>query len=514
MQNNNNEEKCEQALGEHDHNLTSGRRITRNSILNIFGYCAPMVVALLTIPVIVRGMGIERFGILTLAWAVIGYFSLFDFGLNRALTKMVAEKLGTSEQSQIPYLVWTSLVVMALFGLLVAAALIVFLPWIVDHVLTISSELRRETQISFYLLACSVPIVILSVGLRGVLSAYQKFDLINWVRVPMGIYVFVAPIPIIKWYSNALHPVLAALIAGRLLAILIQLKMCTQIVSFMKSGIGFRRDLVRPLLSYGGWITVCNVISPLMIYIDRFFIGSLISTAAVAFYATPNEVATKLWMLPWALLGVLFPAFSTSLVRDLRLASELFSNSLKYLFVILFPIILVSITYSFEGLDFWLGREFAEKSSIVLRWMLVGVFLHGIAQVPYALLQGAGRPDILAKLHMIELPLYCFLLWQLITLGGTKGAAIAWTMRLGADGLIVFLFAGKILPEIDGKIHNQLRILAMALLCFIVTAYFENVFYKSCFCLAVILSFAWFVWFIIFNDQDRDRISRRFLNAI
>ncbi len=485
--------------------LTSGRMLTRNSILNIVGYCAPLLVALVTIPVIIREMGTDRFGILTLAWAVIGYFSLFDFGLNRALTKIVAEKLGNSEQVQIPFLIWTSLVVMTILGLVVATTLIIILPWLAQNVLTVPAALKKETVISFYLLALSVPLVIISVGLRGVLSAYQKFDLINLVRIPMGIYTFLAPIPILKWYMNALHPVVAVLILGRLVAVLIQLRMCLKIVPFMKAGVGFRRDFMRPLLSYGGWVTVCNIISPLMIYIDRFFISALISASAVAFYATPNEAATKLWFLPWAVLGVLFPAFSTSFVKDIRMASDIFENSIKYLFVIMFPIALLAITFSFEGIDLWLGSEFAAKSSVVFKWMVVGVFMHSIAQVPYALLQGAGRPDMIAKLHMIELPLYCILLWQLIQFGGTQGAAIAWTLRLAADGLAVFLLAGTVLPGIAGKMNHKLSVLFMALLCFILTSSFENVFYKSGFFFAVILLFAWFVWRIIFNDQDRDR---------
>ena len=508
------EKKRTASLAEDSGGLTCGRKITRNSILNIIGYCVPLLVALITIPVIIREMGTERFGILTLAWAIIGYFSLFDFGLNRALTKLVAERLGKGEQEEIPSLIWTSLVVMMILGLLVAAILIIGLPWLVQNVLTIPAALKRETLIAFYLLAISIPLVIISVGLRGVLSAYQKFDLINFVRIPMGIYIFIAPIPIIKWYMNALHPVLAVLILGRLIAMLIQLQMCLKIVPFMQSGVPFRRDLIRPLLSYGGWISVCNFVSPLMIYIDRFFISALISASAVAYYATPNEAATKLWFLPWALMGVLFPVFSTSFVKDIRMASDIFDNSLKYLFIVMFPIALLAITFSFEGLDVWLGSEFANKSTVVLKWMLVGVFMHSLAQVPYALLQGAGRPDIIAKLHMIELPLYCILLWQLIQLGGTQGAAIAWTIRLSADGLIVFVCANKVLPGIAGRSDHKLSILCMALLCFILTTSLDTFVYKICLFLIIILLFAWFVWFILFNDQDRVRISKGIFHAI
>ncbi|MCI0403070.1 MAG: flippase, partial [Acidobacteria bacterium] len=51
----------------------------------------------LCIPPIIAGLGAERFGLLALAWAVLGYFNIFDLGLGRATTKFVAESLGRGE---------------------------------------------------------------------------------------------------------------------------------------------------------------------------------------------------------------------------------------------------------------------------------------------------------------------------------------------------------------------------------------------------------------------------------
>ena len=64
--------------------------------------------ALFTIPFLIKGLGEEKFGILSLAWVVIGYFSLFDFGIGRTLTKIVAEKIGLEEIDEIPGLFWTA----------------------------------------------------------------------------------------------------------------------------------------------------------------------------------------------------------------------------------------------------------------------------------------------------------------------------------------------------------------------------------------------------------------------
>ena len=56
--------------------------------------------------------------------------------------------------------------------------------------LKIPSALQRETLHGFYLLGLSVPVVILSAGLRGLLEAHQRFDLVTALRIPTGVFTF------------------------------------------------------------------------------------------------------------------------------------------------------------------------------------------------------------------------------------------------------------------------------------------------------------------------------------
>src|SRR5216683_2817089 len=113
----------------HNGHLTSGRLLAKNTVWNLIGNGAPMLVAVVCIPILIQGLGKERFGVLTLAWALIGYASLFDLGLGRALTQLVARKLGTGEDREVPTLVWTSLFLMLLLGLAGTAAVVLASPW-------------------------------------------------------------------------------------------------------------------------------------------------------------------------------------------------------------------------------------------------------------------------------------------------------------------------------------------------------------------------------------------------
>src|SRR3954452_2891824 len=89
--------------------LTSGRRLARNTVWNLIAQSAPLGVGLLVIPTLVHRMGLERFGVLTLIWGLIAYAGLLDLGIGRALTKLMADRLGCQDRPAIAPLFWTAM---------------------------------------------------------------------------------------------------------------------------------------------------------------------------------------------------------------------------------------------------------------------------------------------------------------------------------------------------------------------------------------------------------------------
>jgi O-antigen/teichoic acid export membrane protein len=486
----------------HNGHLTSGRLLARNTLWNLLGNVAPMIVAVVCIPILIRGLGKERFAVLTLAWALIGYASLFDLGLGRALTQLVARKLGAGEEREIPSLAWTSLLLMLLLGFAGTAAVFLISPWLAARGLNVPVDLRGETLQSFRLLGLSIPFVITTSGLRGLLEAHQRFGLISALRIPMGVFTFAGPLLVLP-FSKSVVPVVATLVVGRVAAWGAHLLICLRVLPELGRSIGWERSDAGPLLRFGGWMTVSNVVGPLMVTLDRFLIGALVSMTAVAYYATPYEVITKIWMLPGALMGVMFPAFSTGFAQDRERAAILFGRSVKSLFLVLFPIMLCAVVLAQDGLKVWLGPEFAQHSFRVLQWLAVGVFINSLALVPFTFLQGVGRPDLTARLHLIELPLYLGLLWWLVSTRGIEGAAIAWTARVAVDALFLFGLAKRHLPS-KGPIRLRTAVLpAAALLILPLATLLQGPIVKGFFVLGTILSFGLVAWFRVLTPEER-----------
>jgi O-antigen/teichoic acid export membrane protein len=423
--------------------LTSGRLLARNTVWNLIGSGAPLIVAVFSIPILIHGLGKDRFGVLTLAWALIGYASLFDIGLGRALTQLVAKKLGSGEDHEIPTLAWTSLLLMLGLGIAGAAVIITISPWLVHHVLKVPEALQPEVVIAFRLLGLSVPVVIVTAGLRGLLEAHQRFKLVNALRIPIGVFTFAGPLLVLP-FSQSLVPVVGVLVAGRFVGCLAHLWLCLRVVPELRKRIIWHRPSAGPLLRFGGWMTVSNIVGPLMVTLDRFFIAGLVSVVAVTYYATPFEMVTKMWLISAAIAGVMFPAFSLSGAQSADRTDFLYRRAMKYTTAIMVALTVVFLIAARAGLSIWLGADFAMHSFRIAQLLLIGTCALGIAALPFALIQGLGRPDIPAKLNLIELPIYLASLYWAVQNFGVLGAATTWMLRAVVDGLFLVFFAHQL----------------------------------------------------------------------
>lgn len=471
-----------QRRGRGEHVTERGvRLLARNSLLNLLGQLAPMMVAVVTVPALIGQMGTDRFAILTLAWMTIGYFGLFDLGLGLALTQALASRREGESAEERSAMTWTALGLMAALGAAAMLALTLVAPWLVERALNIPAALRTECLHAMYLLALSLPCVIVTSGLRGSLEAYHRFDLVNAIRLPLGTLMYLGPLLVLP-FSVSLVPIVALLVLLRVLAFAAHLKVCRRHVPELRGAFALRPALVVPLVRLGSWTTISNVVSPLMVYLDRFVIGALLPVAAVAYYVTPYDLVTKLWLIPAALNGAFFPALAESIARDRRRAVELFEHASRAVFVLIFPAVLLLTAFAPEVLRLWLGEEFARAGAGVLRWLGVGVLVNCIAQVAFAVIQGGRRPDLTAKVHMMEFPLYVAALWMLVRTYGITGAAMAWTLRVAVDAVVLLGIADWILGISGAVWRRTAPMMAAALVTLAGAASVEGLAHRALIC--------------------------------
>jgi len=488
-----------------------GRALARNSLYNLVGQALPLMVALVFIPRLVNGLGTERFGILAMIWTVMGYLGLFDFGLSRATTRFTASALGTGDREKLARIFSTSMTAQAIFGVLACIVLLTITPVLVERVFRIPSVYIDEARNAFYVLAGSLPFLITLLIPKGVLEAYQRFDLVNLVQGVSSSLVFILPVAGI--YAGFKLPGIVALLAAtRIAACIAFFVLCFKVSPELRRGFAVDRTMLRPLFGFGSWVTVSNLVGPLLIYIDRFMIGALISMAALAYYTVPYEIVIRFMLFPTSMVAVLFPLFSSAGEEEKENFPRIYTRSIKYLLMIMGPLVMIMFLFADEILGLWLGPEFAKQSTAVLRIIALGVLLTPV-QISVGMLQGIGRPDVSAKFYALELIVYVPLVWFLATRFGLSGVALAWTLRAALDTILLILASNRLLG-VNARAYSDNGLLrggiAVAVLC---TVFLGLLFLgldqvtRTVIAFVSVVIFLAISWKYGFDSKDRDLLS-------
>ena len=139
--------------------------------------------------------------------------------------------------------------------------------------------------------------------------------------------------------------------------------------------------------------------------------------------------------------------------------------------------------------------------------MAIGIFINSLAWVPFALVQGAGRPDLTAKLHLSELPLYLLTLWCLIKGFGLEGAALAWVLRVVLDAILLFYLAQRLLPASVLLLQRLVVPVGLALMALAIAALLVGPVMKGFFLALTSLGFIPAAWFHILSPEERARVK-------
>ncbi|GAC1533311.1 MAG: oligosaccharide flippase family protein [Ramlibacter sp.] len=413
--------------------------IPRHTAYNLAGGLLPLALSLVTIPIYIGLVGEARYGVLAIAWLLLGYFGLFDLGLGAATAQRIAA-LESSDARERAQVFWTALVMNFGLGALGGLLLLPTASLYFASSAAIEGSLRPEIASAIPWLAVALPLATLSGVLTGALQGRAKFLELNAISVAGAALTQLLPLAVAVLHGPEVSWLLAAVVLSRCIVLAALFWRCARHVHA-----GHPRSVsasqARALLQFGGWVTVSSLVGPLMVVLDRFAIGAMLGPKAVAHYTVPFQLAERTSLLPGALTGALFPRMAAAGPAQ---SGELAGAAIRSLAVVMTPLTAIGILLIHPFLAWWLNPDFAAQAGLPGQLLLLGFWFNAVALVPHALLQAAGRPDTVARCHLLEVVPYLVLLYLALRLFGTVGAAVVFGLRTLADCILLMHYAGKL----------------------------------------------------------------------
>ena len=494
--------------------------LVKNTIINLIGRIIPLPVAVFTIPIIVHGLGIDRYGIYSLILILLGNFSVFDFGFGKGTTKYIAEFLASNKKDKIMSLICFSFLFVFFVSLLISIILYSYSSFFVNSIFKIPENLTKEANLGLKICAILIVIRLLNILVIGVIEGFFRFDLSNLFIIIQRIFPNIIIVIIIKVFkilniSNILVSLLGLELSTFGLGILAILK----ILKNRNITFNLKFNIFTSFLKFNLWIFVSNIISTILVYLEKILIGIFISTSVLTYYMIPYNLVYKILILPSSLTKVLFPSYSILYLKDRIKFKKVFFSGLKINFLIIGFISIIFIVFSENILVFWLGKEFT-RSSFILQCLTVGIFFGSFAGLLGAMVEGSGHPFVSTIGNFLQLPFYLILAYGLIGKYNINGAAIAWTTRMFFVLLIGVIFIFKLrLIEVKDLIKSFVQkdfqkkcfVLFLFLILFLFSSLLKiKVLMNSLltFGLFIFLSGAIFIKFV-FNDEIKKIIKSK-----
>lgn len=400
-------------------------RIGEGTLWSALGLVLPLAAALVSIPILVSGLGTERFGILTLCWALAGYFNLFDMGLGRALVLRISRLEGEGNSETVPAAFWTGTVALAVVGGVLGIATIAGSIPIATMLLKVPAALEHETVLSLAITGSALPFALAFGGFGNFLTAAHRQRELNLLRIPTGILSHLGAAGIVMLGGDLID--LAWLGLGlRIVSIVVLWAMVHNIrpMRFV-----FSKLELLALLGMGSWMMVTNLVAPLATQLDRFLVGRLAGLTAVAHYSTSMDLALKAWMLLASIAPVLLPVLGELAVRDPADAKKVFHKALVATACGAIPMLGAMQLLGHVGLSLWIDPVFADEAWMLLAVLCAGVLANLVGNLAFNLVQAFEGPKRTAIAHAILLPIHLGLVLLLVPKLGAMGAAISYLLR-------------------------------------------------------------------------------------
>ncbi len=406
------------------------RQCARNAGFNTSAHVVQLILLLVTTPIYVFYLGQEEFGLWMLVNGYIGFGNLVGFGLTDATIKFVSSYAARKDMQGVAKVIRTTLAMYLLMGALCAAAAMGASRWLAFSVLQISDELREVATLALRIGGIGILARLYWCVHESALQGLERFDvsakaaaLSRCITAAINIVLVTRGASVIAVLSVQVGMFAAC---GLLEAILLRAFFVPCLVPIPLVD----RTVLRETLSFGFYRWLQSAVGILNNNLDRFLVASFAGVKSVTVYTISLQVARQAHVLLTVASAFLFPM--SSRLKEAGDSQELltiYRQSSRIIVIAAAALIVPVFILGRSILTVWIGADFADQASGVLRILCLRYALLPIGIVTYNFLLGLNMVRLQSLLTLMSAP--CITLGMvLLSRYGTIGIAGAWLVGL------------------------------------------------------------------------------------
>lgn len=400
--------------------------LKKNAMHNILGWFLPTLVFLFLTPLMIKKLGVEGFGIISLIQIITGYMNILNFGFSEAITKQVAEH-SDKNPDQTMRVLWGGLALFSIFGGIGAITLLLTAHWLGTAILQIPPELQADAVNALKVGAAVFLLQMLAEYYRGTAIGFQRFDIPNISRI-LRISLSGILIVVSLYSDGGLTGVMIATLIGLVAGLVFNGLWMQKIFPMHRIG-GPYKSVLSEIFHFSKHIFFTRLAGIVSGKLSQFFLGSISSVGNVAFYEVPTRAAEAGSVVLNRALQVFYPSFAAmNRETDIGKIRDIFTSVLSIQLLVITPFMLGVVLEGPALLTLWISKDFSQSASIILNIIAATYFISSFTNLPVFAAMSFNMPGIVSKYSIIRMAITAIVVYPLVSNFGLAGAA--WTLLL------------------------------------------------------------------------------------
>ncbi len=411
-----------------------------NVAANFIGTFWSSLLGIIFVPVYLRYIGIEAYGLIGIFNSIQVFILLLDFGLSPTFNREIARLSALENQEQkIHDLKRTLEIPNWIFAGLIALFLSAISPLIARYWLHPQDLPIQTITTALMIMGINVAIQFSTSFYMGGLLGLQKQLLLNIINAVCGTLRSVGAFAILIFVSSTIEAFLLWQTVIALLQFILIASALNRSLPAAPRKANFDKDVLQNIWRYAAGLTGISVVSLILTQTDKVILSRMLELKTFGYYTLAITISNMaIVTVVGAINNATYPKFSGYVsVNDENSLRDFYHRSCQIMSVLLIPIVVILSLFSYETLIVWTNdQEIALNTHLVLSLLAIGTGLNGLMWLPYHLQLAYG---------WTKLPLYinigavCILI-PLIIFGtyyhGIIGAASAWIFLNGSYILV------------------------------------------------------------------------------
>lgn len=403
--------------------------VKHNVIANYIGQGLRALLGLAFVPLYIKYLGIEAYGLIGLFAVLQAWLVLLDMGMRPALGREMARFCaGLHDAQSIRDLLRTGEVLAALGAVVIGVGVWSASGWLATGWLHAEKLPVAVVARAFSVMGVVTALSFIENLYISSISGLQRQVLQNVISSALAIVRGLGAVAILAWVS----PTITAFFAWQgLVSFASVLLFAGAVYGTLPSpprAARFSRAALRTIWRFAAGMMGITLLSLLIGQVDKVLLSRLLSLRHFAHYALAGAVAGALDTLAGPISNAFFPHFAELAGRrDETALAAAYHQSSQLVSVLVGSAGLVLAMFSHAFLRVWTGNlELADAVAPVMRILVLGTLVHGLMWMPYQLQLAYGWTSLAIKINTVAVALLLPALFLAVSSYGAIGAACVW----------------------------------------------------------------------------------------